>query len=147
MPYDSFICKRCGHCCTELSDAYQFSLSKEELKEMKKSAPRGSVVFRWIQQFGNSSVYDYWLDPKTGESVNKCPWFRFHRSERYKNKGAHCRIYKYKPPVCTEYPQTLWHAMATKCKGFNHLSQGETRFILIQEVIAALKAITLTLMA
>jgi hypothetical protein len=64
-------------------------LSGEELDELRKAAPPGTEIFRWIQQVGNVGIYDYWIDPKTGEDVNKCPWYRFHRAGCYKTKGAH----------------------------------------------------------
>ena len=140
MTSNLFICKRCGHCCTELIDAYEGTMSDDEFEQMLEQAPPSmhARLLSWVSHVSFLGIYDYWIDPKTGEDAGRCPWLRFHRAERYKNKGAFCSIQKYKPPVCRDYPKSLRHALISGCKGYNHLPQDEIRKYLVRRLVELL---------
>lgn len=93
MPPGRFVCKRCGHCCTELNNAFQGTMTHEEYEEMLAVAPNNISISEWVSFIEFVSLVDYWINPKTGDEVDRCPWLRFHKAERYKNKGAisHCK--------------------------------------------------------
>jgi Fe-S-cluster containining protein len=120
MPPKDFICKRCGICCTELRDGFQNSITGKELNIWMKSAP--PYVREWIVDIGHG-IHDYFIKPETGDRVTRCPWFRMHKSDRFKQKGAACSIHCGKPPVCKEFPISVTHALNCKCQGFSHLSE------------------------
>jgi Fe-S-cluster containining protein len=123
MREDGFICKRCGHCCRDLYGGFSFTVGEAEVALWAEEAPR---LLDWLSplHFDPEHVfYDGWVSPVTGEDVNRCPWLRIHKHQRYKIKGAHCLIQDCKPPVCDEYPHDIFHALITRCPGFDHLSE------------------------
>ncbi|UCG12749.1 MAG: hypothetical protein JSU72_20115 [Deltaproteobacteria bacterium] len=59
-------------------------------------------------------AYDIWINPKTGEDVERCPWLR-----KLPNKNQYiCRIHDVKPKHCRECPRSRKYAEKTGCKGF-----------------------------
>jgi hypothetical protein len=130
MPPKKFVCKRCGRCCTEISGGYQNSISRNSLHKWIKDAP--SFVHECIVHLCGE-IYDYFISPTTGNYVNRCPWFRCYKADRYKHKGSTCIIHKYKPPICIGFPKTIAHALECKCEGFNHLSEEEITILLKRE--------------
>ena len=111
-----FMCKRCGNCCLSLTDAYQCSVDQSDI-DMWRDNSRDDIL-EWVDTIDcghGGSVYDIWIDPKTGEDVVRCPWLR-----KLPGKNTYaCRIHEVKPRVCREYPKTEEHAKGTGCKGFD----------------------------
>ena len=109
-----FICKRCGNCCLNLTDAYQCSVDQSDI-DMWKENLRDDIL-EWVDPIdcgGGAVVYDIWINPRTGEDVIRCPWLR-----KVPKKNQYiCRIHEVKPKVCREYPKTEKHAKETGCKG------------------------------
>ncbi len=123
MREDGFLCKRCGHCCTELDGGYHFTADISEVGLWAEEAPH---LLDWVVpiHFGpEPEFYDGWISPATGEEVTRCPWLRCYKHQRYKTKGAHCLIQNYKPSACKEYPRNILHALNTGCSGFDQLSE------------------------
>ncbi|MCK9377003.1 MAG: hypothetical protein M0P73_12710 [Syntrophobacterales bacterium] len=76
-------------------------------------------ILRWV------SIFDYgkegragdflWINPKTGEDANRCPFLRKVRNQnKYK-----CLIQDTKPEFCRQYPEDQEFALKTGCKGFD----------------------------
>ncbi len=114
VPSD-FKCKQCGNCCLNLNDAFQTSVLKEDI-ELWKREGRDDIL-DWVMpiEIGERKyVYDIWLNPKTGDDVQRCPWLR-----KLPNKNKYqCRINDVKPKHCQDYPISKKHASETGCKGF-----------------------------
>ena len=112
---DPFICKRCGNCCLNLTDAFQCCVDQADIDMWEKNGR--ADILEWVDPIDvghGEKVYDIWISPKTGEDVPRCPWLRkLPKSNKYS-----CRIHKVKPRVCREYPKTEKHAKETGCKGF-----------------------------
>ena len=99
---DPFICKRCGNCCLNLTDAFQCCVDQEDVEMWEKN--ERADILEWVDPIDvghGEKVYDIWISPKTGEDVPRCPWLRkLPKSNKYS-----CRIHKVKPKVCREYPK------------------------------------------
>ncbi len=97
-----------------LSGAYTACADESDI-EAWEAMGRGDIL-KWVAYLPlgeNSYVYDIWLDPKTGEDVNRCPWLRkLPKKDKYV-----CRIHEVKPRHCKEYQISQQHAGETGCKG------------------------------
>jgi Fe-S-cluster containining protein len=108
---DKFKCVHCGNCCTNLSDAHCTDCHPEDY--IRWEGEERNDILAWIS-FG-----DLWISPKTGEDVDRCPWFR-----KKRNKNTYyCRIHETKPRHCREYPKFKRHALLTSCQGFDEPQQ------------------------
>ena len=86
-----------------------------------KAAGRDDIL-AWVDPIavGDERVYDIWVNPKTRDDVDRCPWLRKIRgSDRYI-----CRIHDLKPEHCRKYPKSRKHAEETGCRGRWHLTAG-----------------------
>jgi len=114
MPPKNFKCKQCGQCCLNLNDAFQTTVSDEEvaLWEIKGRLD----ILDWVDPIPIGEgyyVYDIWVSPKTGDDVDRCPWLR-----KLPNKDKYiCKINDIKPEHCRNYPQSKEHANKTGCRG------------------------------
>lgn len=143
MPTNNgFQCKRCGHCCTDMSGGYGFTVGEEQVEIWKAEAP---YLLDWLLSDGGFGWYDGWIHPRTGEEVFKCPWYRELKHPRFKNKGAHCLIHRHKHQVCRDYPKNIAHAIFTGCKGFNHLTEKEKRPLMQENFLSLLRALAVLL--
>jgi len=122
---DGFQCIRCGHCCTEMIDGYCFSIDDDQFDYWVKNKPS---LLNWIRN------YEGWVNPRTGEDVNACPWYRVQSHSRYKLHGPVCLIQKHKPAVCRNFPLSVLHAIDCFCRGFAHLSKDELIIRIQKEV-------------
>jgi len=62
-----------------------------------------------------AGLNDIWVNPKTGESVNRCPWLRkLPKKDKYI-----CKINETKPKHCLNFPKSKQHALENGCKGFH----------------------------
>lgn len=115
MPPKNFKCKRCGNCCLNLTEAYQTSVSDEDI-EMWEDEGRSDIL-AWVCSMrlgGGRYIHDIWIHPKTDADVWRCPWLRkLPNQNKYK-----CRIQNLKPGHCRAYPHSKEHAEETGCKAF-----------------------------
>jgi Fe-S-cluster containining protein len=107
---EKFNCVQCGHCCLDLSDAYQTSVPDSDVKRWKRE--RRFDILEWVGTFGG--INDIWISPKTGEYVSRCPWLR----KLPKQNKYICRIHETKPEHCRNFPKSKRHALDYGCKGF-----------------------------
>ncbi|OGW29255.1 MAG: hypothetical protein A2X59_07670 [Nitrospirae bacterium GWC2_42_7] len=116
MPLKGFVCKQCGNCCLNLSDAYSTCVDEKDI-EMWEQAGRSDILacVASIPIGEGSFVYDIWFNSTTGAEAQRCPWLR----KLPKMNKYVCRIHDVKPRHCREYPKSLKHARKTGCKGFD----------------------------
>jgi len=107
---EKFECIQCGHCCLNLSDAYQTSVPDSDVERWKCEQRLDILV--WVDTFAD--INDIWISPKTGEYVNRCPWLR----KLPKQNKYICRIHETKPEHCRNFPKSKRHALEKGCKGF-----------------------------
>ncbi len=115
MPPKIFKCKQCGNCCLNLNDAFQTSVTGQDIA-MWRVKGRFDIL-DWVDPIpvgDGSYVYDIWINPKTGDDVWRCPWLRkLPKQDKYI-----CRIQDVKPEHCKNYPKSRKHAEETGCRGF-----------------------------
>jgi Fe-S-cluster containining protein len=113
-------CSYCGHCCLNLSDAYQASATDEDI-ELWKAEGREDIL-EWvgfipigIDESGTTHfMYDIWISPRTSDYVYRCPWLRkLPKRDKYVS-----RIQQVKPSVCRDFPKSRDHAEKSGCRGF-----------------------------
>ena len=107
---EKFECVQCGHCCLDLSDAFQTSVPDSDLLRWERQ--NRYDILEWVDTF--AGLNDIWINPKTGEPVNRCPWLR----KRPKKDRYICRIHETKPKHCRNFPKSKRHAFENGCKGF-----------------------------
>ena len=107
---EKFKCVQCGHCCLNLSDAYQTSVPETDIKRWNRE--QRFDILEWVGPF--EGMDEIWISPKTGEYVNRCPWLR----KLPKQKKYICRIHGTKPEHCRNFPKSKRHALDNDCKGF-----------------------------
>jgi Fe-S-cluster containining protein len=108
---EKFECIQCGHCCLDLSDAYETSVPDSDVLRWERE--NRYDILDWVDSF--SGVNDIWVNPKTSEPVDRCPWLRkLPKKEKYI-----CRIHETKPDHCRNFPKSKRHAIDNDCKGFS----------------------------
>ncbi|MGD8891326.1 MAG: YkgJ family cysteine cluster protein [Desulfobacterales bacterium] len=108
---EKFECIQCGHCCLNLSGAYQTSVPESDIKRWKRE--QRFDILEWVGPF--EGMDEIWISPKTGEYVNRCPWLR----KLPKQNKYICRIHEAKPEHCRNFPKSKRHALDNGCKGFS----------------------------
>jgi len=115
MPPKTFTCKQCGNCCLNLSDAFQTSVSDEEIALWEIEGRYD--ILEWVNSIHLGEehyIHDIWINPKTGDDVSRCPRLRkLPKQDKYI-----CRIHDLKPEHCLRYPKSRKHAEETGCRGF-----------------------------
>jgi hypothetical protein len=110
-----FNCRCCGHCCLNLIDAYNGCVSDADLERWQKLGR--TDLTDWVKTLhlgpGNL-LHTAWVDPQTGEDVERCPWLL----DMLQQKGYLCGIEAIKPDHCRAYPEHENHATLTDCKGY-----------------------------
>ncbi len=110
-----FNCRCCGHCCLNLIDAYNGCVSDADLKRWQRFGR--TDLTDWVKTLhlgpGNM-LHTAWVDPLTGEDVERCPWLL----DMLQQKGYLCGIEAIKPDHCRAYPEHENHATSTGCKGY-----------------------------
>jgi Fe-S-cluster containining protein len=117
MRRKGFDCRRCGHCCLHLVDAYRGCVSDEDLSRWQ-AAGRDDLL-AWIDTLDlghGNRLHLAWIDPKSKEEVDRCPWL----SEG--PDGFGCTIYEQRPDYCRNYPENPRHARGSGCPGFGRES-------------------------
>jgi len=66
-----FQCRQCGHCCINVSGAFSACATEADI-ERWEAAGRDDIL-AWVEPIavGTERVYDLWIDPKTGDGVNR----------------------------------------------------------------------------
>ena len=89
---EKFKCVQCGHCCLDLSGAYQTSVPASDIKRWKHE--QRFDILEWVGSF--EGMDEIWISPKTGEYMNRCSWLR----KLSKKSEYICRIHETKPEHC-----------------------------------------------
>jgi len=114
MSRTEFNCRRCGHCCLTLVDAYNGCVSEADLARWRQSGRHDLLA--WVQTLelapGNT-LHLAWVDPESGEDVERCPWLAGSAPGNYA-----CAIEALKPDHCRAYPEHREHAGSTGCPGY-----------------------------
>jgi Fe-S-cluster containining protein len=109
-----FNCRRCGHCCLTLVDAFAGCVSEADLARWR-AAGRLDILSRIESlDLGRGNILHLaWVDPLTRDDVERCPWL----SELPDGGGFGCTIEAIKPDHCRAYPEDESHARQTGCPG------------------------------
>jgi len=72
-----FKCLQCGNCCINPGDAFQTSVSDEDIAlwRIKKRFD----ILEWVHPIPIGKghyIYDIWINPRTGDDVIRCLWLR-----------------------------------------------------------------------
>jgi Fe-S-cluster containining protein len=112
----SLKCRCCGQCCLNLIDAYNGCVSDADLDRWRKLG-RSDLLdrVRTLDLGPDNKLHTAWVDPDSGEDVDRCPWLL----DRTDQKGHLCGIEEIKPDHCRAYPEHKRHAEATGCNGFS----------------------------
>lgn len=114
MARTKFDCRRCGHCCLQLVDAYNGCLSDADLKRFRAAGRLDLLA--WVQTIDlgrGNLLHSAWVDPATGDDVERCPWLE----NLPEGAGYACAINELKPDHCRRYPQHRRHGRQTGCPG------------------------------
>jgi len=86
-------CNQCGKCCIKYSNG-GLSVSQSEIDLWELFKPD---IYQYVS---NGKI---WVDPKTGEQIERCPWLRKEpNQEKYT-----CDIYYDRPDDCRLYPTSI----------------------------------------
>ena len=95
-------CNQCGKCCIKYGNG-GLSASEEEIAYWEIFKPQ---IAHYVK---NSKI---WIDPKTGEQMERCPWLT-HDSAR---NLYTCDIYFDRPKDCRFYPTTIAEMIRDECE-------------------------------
>jgi Fe-S-cluster containining protein len=116
MATTEFNCRRCGHCCCNLVDAYRGCVSDADLERWRQGGRNDILSYVETLDLGHGNMlHTAWIDPVTGDDVERCPWL----DKLPENAGYTCRIEAIKPDHCRAYPEHRGHAEQTGCQGFS----------------------------
>ena len=83
--------------------------------DFRRYAPQVMLFSAVLRVISNGKLgYRIWVDPETGEMIDKCPFLKHLPDE---NRWL-CRIHDVKPVFCREYPVSRKHGRMTGCLGF-----------------------------
>ena len=77
MPPKDFNSKRGGNCCLNLYDAFSTCATDEDIRLWEEEGRED--ILEWVDPIslgGGEFIYDIWINSKTGEDVNRCPWLK-----------------------------------------------------------------------
>ncbi len=114
---ESFKCKKCGRCCSELD--YRHEISEQDYMLWQK-IERYDILERvaTITRAGKTVSYAVWIEPGTRKFSSICPWLA-PANPKEKSALTICLIHEAKPEICRQYPGTRKHAEMTGCTGFD----------------------------
>jgi Fe-S-cluster containining protein len=95
-------CNQCGKCCINYSDG-SLSATESEIDYWENFRPSIAAYV---------SDGKIWMDPKTGEQLQLCPWLRKLPNE---NKYS-CDIYFDRPDDCKHYPVAIEQMIKDDCE-------------------------------
>lgn len=120
MPFEDFVCLRCGRCCTDVPGANRNTVDAADLARWR--ARGRDDILAWIKQvdIGDGRTRpELWFDPQTGLAVRECPWV-----ERNADGTVSCRIQDDKPRHCRDWPPTRQDAANYLCPCGGDLEPG-----------------------
>lgn len=95
-------CNQCGKCCIKYSNG-GLSVSQSEIELWALFKPD---IYQYVS---NGKI---WVDPKTGEQIERCPWLRKEpNQEKYT-----CDIYYDRPDDCKFYPVRIDEMERDECE-------------------------------
>lgn len=95
-------CNQCGKCCIKYSNG-GLSASQSEIELWEIFKPD---IYQYVS---NGKI---WVDPKTGEQIERCPWLRkMPNQEKYT-----CDIYDDRPEDCRLYPTNIEEMERDECE-------------------------------
>jgi uncharacterized protein len=95
-------CNQCGKCCIKYSNG-GLSVSPSEIELWELFKPD---IYQYV------SNGEIWVDPKTGEQIERCPWLRKEPNQ----KKYTCDIYYDRPDDCKFYPVTIEQMVKDECE-------------------------------
>ena len=93
-------CNQCGKCCIKYSNG-GLSASEDEIKHWDVFRPD---IYNYVS---NKNI---WMDPKTGEQLEICPWLK------KENNLYTCDIYFDRPNDCKYFPVTIEQMINIECE-------------------------------
>ncbi len=95
-------CNQCGKCCIKYSNG-GLSASQSEIELWEIFKPD---IYQYVS---NGKI---WVDPKTDEKIERCPWLRkIPNQEKYT-----CDIYDDRPEDCRLYPTNIEEMERDECE-------------------------------
>ena len=94
-------CNQCGKCCIHYADG-GLAATPEEIENWQNSNPE---IYRYVNEG------KIWMDPKTGEQLQTCPWLQKSPGQKYT-----CSIYLDRPDDCRHYPVTISEMIRDECE-------------------------------
>ncbi len=95
-------CNQCGKCCVKYSNG-GLSVAQSEIELWELFKPD---IYQYVS---NGKI---WVDPKTSEQIERCPWLRKEpNQEKYT-----CDIYYDRPDDCKFYPVTIEQMLKDDCE-------------------------------
>jgi len=95
-------CNQCGKCCLKYGGS-GLSVSADEIDSWELYRPD---IYQYVSQG------EIWVDPETGEFLERCPWLR-----KAPDKTLYtCDIYHDRPEDCRHYPVTLEEMVRDECE-------------------------------
>lgn len=88
-------CSMCGKCCAE--HGHGLTIISEDYKRWKHQRRTDILRYAWIPK-GSNGFGDIWIDPKTGEDLDYCPFLVKVGRGKYV-----CSIHDTKPEGCREF--------------------------------------------
>ena len=119
----SIVCQRCGRCCRA---AIELLHGDATTRDVACWIGEGRYdILEWVGPFmipdSEDAMFDIWVNLKTQDFVNRCPWLR-------KQKGADvygCAIHDVKPAVCREWPSNIERGKKLGCPACQEKSPDE----------------------
>jgi len=99
-------CNQCGKCCIKYSNG-GLSASQDEISYWQVFKPH---IAHYVE---DSNI---WVDPKTGKSLEYCPWLKQETNEKTGFTLYTCDIYYDRPDDCKFYPTTIAEMIRDECE-------------------------------
>jgi Fe-S-cluster containining protein len=83
-------------------------------------------ILEWVhfRPIGDGDYsYEVWIDPRTKEEVERCPWLE----KLPDGAGYVCKIHDVKPSICRHFPGSKKHAQEIGCVGLEDTQAEERR--------------------
>ncbi len=99
-------CNSCGKCCIKYSNG-GLTASKSEIELWDVYSPH---VFQYVKDG------EIWVDPKTHQPLELCPWLKEIPGKPGKATRYSCDIYFDRPDDCKFYPVTVSEMILDECE-------------------------------
>ncbi len=106
-------CQRCGRCCGMVEQLVQGDPTMRDVAVW--IGEKRWDILEWVGPFiipdSEDAMFDIWVNPKTHDFADRCPWLR-------KDKGSdlhECAIYDVRPAACREWPSSIADGQKIGC--------------------------------